>query len=45
MDAPPVARTGEPKKPVKNRKARSMPKLDANAVGAWKATNTASVPR
>jgi len=26
-DAPPVARTGEPKNPVKNRNARSMPKF------------------
>ena len=33
MEAPPVARAGEPNKPVKNRKARSMPKFVASAVG------------
>ena len=43
--APPVAKTGEPKKPVRKRKARSIPKLLARAVGAWNATKTASVAR
>ena len=38
MVAPPVAKAGEPKKPVRKRKARSMPKLLANAVGIWKST-------
>lgn len=42
--APPVARTGDPKKPVTNRMARSMPKLEDFAVGIWRATKTARVP-
>jgi hypothetical protein len=33
MEAPPVARAGEPKKPVKNRKARSIPKFTEKTVG------------
>ena len=42
--APPVARTGEPTKPVMKRKARSMPKFTASAVGTCKTTNNAKVP-
>jgi hypothetical protein len=34
MEAPPVASAGEPKNPVKNRKARSMPKLIEKTVGS-----------
>jgi hypothetical protein len=41
--APPVARDGEPTKPVMKRKARSMPKFVANAVGICRTTNKASV--
>src|SRR6266850_3285592 len=37
--APPVARTGEPMKPVMNRNARSMPKFVARAVGTRRTTN------
>lgn len=43
-EAPPVAKTGEPKKPLKNRKARNMPKLVASAVGTWNATKMTRVP-
>jgi hypothetical protein len=38
MVAPPVASAGEPKKPVKKRKARSMPKLTEKTVGSWNNT-------
>jgi len=38
MEAPPVASAGEPKNPVKNRKASSMPKLTERAVGIWRRT-------
>jgi len=44
-EAPPVARTGEPKKPVKNRKASNMPKLVAKAVGIWNMTKMKRVER
>lgn len=44
-DAPPVARTGEPKNPVMNRKARSIPKFEARAAAGCKPTKTTSVPR
>jgi hypothetical protein len=40
MVAPPVARAGEPKKPVRKRKARSMPKLTDSAVGICNKTKT-----
>lgn len=33
IDAPPVARLGDPNRPVRNRKARSIPKLADKAVG------------
>jgi hypothetical protein len=45
IEAPPVARIGDPKNPVKKRKARSIPKFSASAVGTWKATKTTSVAR
>ena len=41
--APPVARDGEPTKPVINRNARSMPKLVDRAVGICKMTKRARV--
>ena len=43
MFAPPLARTGEPMKPVRNRNARSIPKLVARAVGIKNKTNTGKV--
>jgi phage protein D len=39
--APPVASAGDPKNPVKNRNARSMPKLTAKSVGSWNKTKIA----
>jgi hypothetical protein len=43
IEAPPVAKAGEPINPVKKRKARSAPKLGASAVGIWSTTKTNSV--
>ena len=42
-DAPPVARDGEPTKPVMKRNAMSMPKLFARAVGIRRRTKKNSV--
>src|SRR5712691_4328378 len=42
-DAPPVAREGEPTKPVMKRNAMSMPKLLARAVGIRRRTKKNSV--
>ncbi len=42
--APPVAKTGLPKKPVRNRKARSMPKFFAYITANCRNTKTTSVP-
>ena len=42
MFAPTVANTGEPNNPVRNRKARSIPKLLAIAVSTWKRTKMTS---
>jgi hypothetical protein len=38
IEAPPVASAGDPKNPVKNRKARSMPKLMEKTVGNCRRT-------
>ncbi|SRR5229473_3074729 len=38
MVAPPVARDGEPTKPVMKRNAMSMPKFVDKAVGIWRRT-------
>lgn len=40
--APPVARTGPPKNPVKNRKIRSISIFTANLVGGCSKTKTNS---
>lgn len=39
IDAPPVARMGEPTKPVRNRKMRMQVKLVGLRMGAWKSVN------
>lgn len=41
--APPVARLGLPMKPVRKRKARSMPKFAASAVGTCRTTKSSNV--